>query len=80
MAPSTYHVVHLVLVLIIAGCGLSSWRIYFRYARAHLPETSAWVMMKRLRSEGNPDGTLMLVESIVGIAAGMGLLVLMNVR
>lgn len=80
MNPATYHMVHLILTLVLAVSGLASWRIYFRYARAHRPETSAWVMMKRLRSEGNPDGTWMLVESVVGIAAGIGLLVLIYVR
>ncbi|WP_426287814.1 hypothetical protein [Luteibacter sp. E-22] len=80
MNPATYHVVHLLLILIMAGCGLASWRIYFRYSRAHAPETSALAMMRRLRREGNPDGTWMLVESAVALAAGIGLLILLFVR
>lgn len=80
MSPIPYHVTHLVLTLIMAGCGLASWRIYFRYCKAHAPETSAVAMMQRLRKEGNPDGTLMLWETVVGISAGLGLLVLLFIR
>ncbi|MEZ2417508.1 hypothetical protein [Luteibacter sp. RCC_6_2] len=80
MSPATYHVVHLLLILVMAGSGLASWRIYFRYSRAHAPETSAVAMMRRLRREGNPDGTWMLVESLVAIAAGIGLLILLYIR
>ena len=80
MSPIAYHLTHLVLVLIMAGCGLASWRIYFRYCKAHAPETSALVMMRRLRNEGNPDGTWMMWETVVGISAGVGLLVLLFIR
>lgn len=80
MSPASYHVLHLVLTLILAASGIDNWRIYSRYVRAQLPETSARAMMKRLRAEGNPDGIRMLIESIVSIVAGIGLLVLINVR
>ncbi|APG04840.1 hypothetical protein BJI69_13685 [Luteibacter rhizovicinus DSM 16549] len=75
-----YHVTHLLLILILAGCGLASWRIYFRYCKAHAPETSAWRMMRRLRAEGNPDGTWMMVEALMAMAAGIALLVLPFIR
>lgn len=80
MNPATYHVIHLVLTLVLAISGLASWRIYYRQVREQLPDTSAWAMMKRLRSEGDPDGTWILVTSGVCTAAGIGLLVLLNVR
>lgn len=80
MNPATYHVIHLVLTLVLAISGLASWRIYYRHVREQLPDTSAWAMMKRLRSEGDPDGTWILVTSGISTAAGIGLLVLLNVR
>ena len=80
MSPIAYHVTHLVLLLVMAGCGLASWRIYFRYCKAHAPETSALAMMRRLRKEGNPDGTWMMWEAVVSICAGLGLLGLMSIR
>ena len=80
MSPIAYNLTPLVLVLVMAGCGLASWRIYFRYCKAHAPETSALAMMRRLREEGNPDGTWMMWETVVGISAGIGLLVLFFIR
>ncbi|URL57004.1 hypothetical protein IM816_10030 [Luteibacter flocculans] len=79
MTASNYHVLRLVLIFILAASSIANWRIYSRYARAHLPETSAWAMIKRLRGEGNPDGTRMMLGSIAAMLAGIGLVVL-NVR
>jgi hypothetical protein len=80
VSPITYRLTHLVLTLIMAGCSLASWRIYFRYCKAHAPETSALAMMRRLREEGNPDGMWMMWETVVGISAGVGLFVLLFIR
>lgn len=80
MNPVVYLILHLFLILALAGSGLASWRIYFRYLRAHAPETSAWAMMSRLRREGNPDGRRMVILAGISLGAGAGLLVLTWLR
>lgn len=80
MSHNALNVLHLIFTIVMAGCGVASWRIYFRYQKSFGPNVSVFAMMQRLREAKNPDGTWFLVESVVGIAAGLGLFVLLFIR
>lgn len=80
VSPLVYRTIHVLLLVLLGAAGVVNWRIYVRYAKTYAPETSAIAIMKRLRAEGNPDGTRFLAGNLVGIAAGLGLLVLANIH
>jgi len=80
VSPLVYRTIHVLLLVLLGAAGIVNWRIYFRYAKTYAPETSAIAIMKRLRAEGNPDGTRLLAGNLVGIVAGVGLLVLSNIH
>jgi len=80
MSQAQYAIIHLVAAVVLCVSGLIATRLYYKYLVIYGRDVSAIEQVRRLISDRHRDGYVALVCNVLGIVAGIVLLVLTFLR